>query len=392
MTSAPSPFDKLTAADLAPQVAQVLGTTSIDVLDWHFQPFLGTYERTASGESVIFRGSGHARVAGDIYPWSLIVKLSSEANPSGGANPSDWNYWKRELEAYQSGLLTRLPAGIAAPRCYGITQVGETDYQIWLEDVRETMPVWSLERYGTSARHLGQFNGAYLSGYPLPLEHPWIGYGRTQEWLGFGEQFRESFPVHAQADVNRRWLSERSVKRVLKLWAQRHALANALKRLPRCLCHHDTHRGNLLARDPAPGQAQTVAIDWMQLGYGVVGQDIVPCIAANLLILKVDVSQASALDALAFAGYVEGLRESGWHGDRRLARLGYTATAALDFGLIWCLIYTNLLGSPETGISTVDRLANYTGHTFNEVAEQWAACQPYLLDLGDEATTLLDAI
>jgi len=33
------------------------------------------------------------------------------------------------------------------------------------------LPDWPLERYGLAARHLGQFNGRYLTGTPLP-QHP----------------------------------------------------------------------------------------------------------------------------------------------------------------------------------------------------------------------------
>jgi hypothetical protein len=35
----------------------------------------------------------------------------------------------------------------------------------------EGLPDWPLERYGLAARHLGQFNGRYLTGTPLP-QHP----------------------------------------------------------------------------------------------------------------------------------------------------------------------------------------------------------------------------
>jgi hypothetical protein len=50
---------------------------------------------------------------------------------------------------------------------------------MWLEEVLEQIgQQWPLEQYGVVARHLGQFNGAYLVDGLLP-NWPWLSLG----WL-----------------------------------------------------------------------------------------------------------------------------------------------------------------------------------------------------------------
>jgi hypothetical protein len=100
-----------------------------------------------------------------------------------GPDQTHWNYWRRELYVYESGLLDHLPAGLAAPRCYGLTELpGETAW-LWLEEISDDYQGdWPLERYVLTARHLGLFNSAYLTGQPLP-EFPWLSQNFTRQWL-----------------------------------------------------------------------------------------------------------------------------------------------------------------------------------------------------------------
>jgi hypothetical protein len=101
-------------------------------------------------------------------------------------DPSDWDYWKREALAYEAGLLVDLADGFVAPRCYGIRDLGQDHVAIWLEDIVGSGPSrWPLERYGLAARHLGRFNGAYLTGRRLP-GWPWLSVGRVRQWLARG--------------------------------------------------------------------------------------------------------------------------------------------------------------------------------------------------------------
>jgi hypothetical protein len=375
-------------SDLRPFVSQVLDKPNLEVIDWQVQPLLGGAANLVAGGVGVYRLSGSARDTDGTYPWTLIVKIASGSSATAGATPNDWNYWKREVLAYQSGLLLHLLGNLVAPRCYGVTEHPNNECRIWLEDIHESASVWGLERHGIAARHLGQFNGAYLSGISLPVEQPWMLRGRTQHWIEWCNALIDNFPARAHTDMWRPWLTDNIIERILKLWTSRQLLLQSLYRLPVCFCHHDAFRRNLFARDTAPDVMQTVAIDWSHLGYGGVGQEAGSAIAVDLLYLEVDAKQAKLLDTIMFESYVDGLQDAGWRGDVRLARFGYTAAASLDFGVMWAIIMTDWM-STNAG---AEAIAAIIGHPLDEIVTQWAEAQVFLLNLGDEALRLMDVV
>lgn len=291
----------LQSAELAPIVAQVIANPHIDFLDWHVQSVSVGAGSQGAGGLGLFRLLGSAMANGQVYPWSMIVKVFSGSKSAGdptGTNqiPSAWNYWKREILAYRSGILTELAGNLVAPRCYGITEHPNDEWRIWLEDIQETEATWTMARHGIAARHLGQFNGAYLTGRGVPAEQSWMYRGRAREWIEFAVPLLVGFQQYARSDSGRRWLTEQSVERIERLLAHRQTLLALLDRLPVCLCHHDAFRRNLLARDGASAAAQTVAIDWSMLGYGGVGEEVGITTGFGLSWLEVGRDQAKEMD------------------------------------------------------------------------------------------------
>jgi hypothetical protein len=384
----------LQSAELAPIVAQVIANPHIDLLDWHVQAVSVGAGSQGAGGLGLFRLLGSATAHGQVYPWSMIVKVFSGSKSAGdptGTNqiPSAWNYWKREILAYRSGMLAELAGNLVAPRCYGVTEHANDEWRIWLEDIQETSTSWTMARHGIAARHLGQFNGAYLTTRAVPAEQSWLYRGRAREWIAFAVPLLVGFQQYARSDSGRRWLSEQSVARIERLLAQRQMLLGLLDRLPVCLCHHDAFRRNLLARDGASAVAQTVAIDWSMVGYGGVGEDVGITIGIGLSWLEVAGDQAREMDQIIFDAYVEGLRDAGWQGDVHLARFGYTLTASLVIGVAWPIFMGALAFATDDGVRSMEATI---GYQLNDILEQWATIQPFLLDLGDEALRLVDEL
>jgi hypothetical protein len=97
-----------------------------------------------------------------------------------GDDQSHWNYWRRELLVYQSGLLDGLPQGLVAPCCFGSAELPGSVICLWLEDLGEPDPAgWSLERYALAARHLGRLNGRFASALP---PFPWYSDHCVRQW------------------------------------------------------------------------------------------------------------------------------------------------------------------------------------------------------------------
>ena len=381
-TEAQTPqLDAIDRATLTPLVQSALNSETIQVTDW-------TCEQLHAGVgewSAIYRFTGHGHDQAKSVPWSLILKVLRPHDM--GANPSSWNYYRREADAYQSGWLDDLPGGLAAPRCFDVVEHSDGTCWIWLEDVTDEIGAqWPLEHYGVVARHLGQFNGAYLVDRPLP-SWPWLSSGWLREYV---EQNAATMPrIRDSLDhplVRRLWPGDAS-ERQFRLWEDREHFLGALDCFPRTICHRDAFRRNLFARKTGDGGFQTLAIDWAYAGQGAAGEELVPLVVGSAALFEVDLAQFQTLEDIVFDGYLEGLRDAGWKGDPRQVRLGYLAgSIRYRFAELWrflaMILDEDLHGFYEQAF----------GRPVGEVLDYWAQGLSVVDNLTDEARELMDAL
>ena len=354
---------------LNPLVRKALDSETVEVTAWKIGPL------TAEKRNV-FRAAGQGRGKGETVTWSLVLKVVGRG-PDG----------TREARANASGLLSDLPTGIGTPRCFGVEE-HECGFWIWLEDVvDEVGQPWPLDRYSLAARHLGQFNGAYLVSRSLPTE-PWLSRG----WL------REVVASYAPLIAQLRSLLDHprlphafpgsSADDLLRLWENREVLLDALDQLPKTFGHLDAAPSNLFARRDANGAEQTVVIDWQGAGVAELGHELAPLVFFILDWARVDRTEAGELDECVFDGYLRGLQDAGWQGDPRTVRFGYAASLALRFGL-------RSIGRMLRYVLD-ERQHSWTGPagemTTEELMDHSARVQRFLLDRADEARELLAII
>ncbi len=371
-------------AVLEPVVRRALDSEVAVVENWS-ATLLGGGMGAELGGGVPIRFTGTAVDRGAARPWSVVLKVLRRPS-AGGVSQSDRGhqfYWRREAHLYASGLLDGLPAGLAAPRCYGVDE-GADGVRLWLEDIAEPSGTrWSLARYGEAARHLGRFNGAYLTGRSLP-EEPWL----CRDLLRWREPAITPFwdrSANTKDDslAQRGWPGELAA-RGRRLWAERGVFLAALDDLPRVLCHGDAARRNLCARD-VDGATETVAIDWGQSGPQPIGTDAAHLVANSVMWARDrEPADLPALAGPCFAGYLAGLREVGWTGAAEVARLGFAATLALQHGPLSGVLMIAL--ADETARPRVEAAF---GGTPEALLDRHAAMQPFMLDLADEARALI---
>jgi hypothetical protein len=286
-------------------------------------------------------------------PWSVILKIVHPPADSEGLlgaflgrtdDPSHYNYWQREPLIYQAGLLSNLPGGIVAPKCFGITEQPNERVWLWLEDIADQYGrQWPLARYGLAAQHLGKFNGAYLAGrQPLPSA-PWLTTQIARKWavgvdtVVTSVRDRVQHPAAWAHPIVQQRLPPGWVEGVLQFWDAREQYLRTMDELPQTFCHHDALQPNLFARH-VNGAAQTVAIDWAFAGMGVVGEDLAQLVHGSMFYRPDVAAEASRLEDLAFDQYVSGLRSIGYQGDPQLVRLGYVLSTAIRWGF-WGLFW-----------------------------------------------------
>ena len=228
--------------------------------------------------------TGSAHVGGASHPWALVVKVCAAAD---GADPGAWDYPAREGLAYGSGLLAALPGGLAAPRCLAVETQPDGTSWLWLEAVTDAHPgPWPLERYARVARQLGRFNGAYLTGVPLP-DQPWLSRGWLRDFVepsGPALTELERLAGPGSSSAARAALSaarhHRAAPPVGGAGALPHrpgpAAANLLP--PRRLPPQPADRAG-------PEGEQLVAVDWAYAGHGAVGEELVAAGAGQPLLL-----------------------------------------------------------------------------------------------------------
>lgn len=158
---------------------------------------------------------------------------------SGVDDPGDWRYWRRELRAYESGVLPGGP-GLRAPRLLGIDGAA-----VFLEaaDGPAERPELAAERLAI-----------WQSRTDIP-DVPWLA----------GHQLAQRV---AAKELD--WSAVDADPALAAIWARRDDLLDALGAVPNVLSHGDFHPGHLIAAGPDT----TMVLDWGSCGVAPVGADL----------------------------------------------------------------------------------------------------------------------
>ncbi len=368
---------------LTPVVRACLGLEIASVTTWQYAQIFGGAGNGLLGTAV-FCFQGNALAQDRTLSWSLILKILA-ARPE--ESPSVPSYWKREADAYKSGVFDDLPGGLLAPRCFGIIEYPDTACMLWLEHIAEPgKPRWSLEDYGIAAQYLGRFNGAYLVNRKLPAM-PWLCTTPPYDAATSKPHIR-SFLENPDHPAVRRIFPGGIIHQIDHVWSRHDVYRHALDHLPQTFCHFDAFRRNLFLSADSQNYERVVAIDWAIAGIGAVGEDVAALAYLSLLFIEVDAVQASELDNLVFDRYVTGLADAGWKGDRRSVRLGYTS----HFILRWLEdIALAALFLDESNYTGIEQSLGHSRTVFDGM-DQFSKISQYGLDLAHEAQALMKTL
>jgi len=267
--------------------------------------------------------------------WSMILKIVKADVLRD--DPSHYNYWKREILAYDSGFLHHLPADITVPRCLAVDQRSDDTVWLWLEDIPNDAQEWQWDDYAYAAEKLGQFQAAYLLGEPLP-KFPWVNQQWMRSWINECYRYRDAPDVPDVPDAPDAGMSRQLVPdmkfadlaaRLVRLEGWVEDWLAALERLPRTLAHQDYYEQNILISLNGQQERKVVLIDWQFLSISGIGEDLGRFFGLALSRGNVPLEHYQKVQELFFSSYIKGLRHTGWLGDERLARFGFLASFAL---------------------------------------------------------------
>jgi hypothetical protein len=364
----------LTTATLAVPVRRSLRADDAAIEHWTCRPLAGGSSQVEG----VWRVAGTACAGGASMQWSLILK--GWPAPSPDQTEISMNWPLREIDLYRSGLLADLPGGISAPAYFGHERHSDGSAWIWLEDVSaEPQAAWPLERFATLARQLGQLNGAWAAGRPLPdlpsLSRRWI-----RERVESAAPFIALLTSEADHPLIHQVYPADIARIYERLWSSREAMYATLDQLPQAFCHLDAFPRNAFTRRGVDGHDQTVLIDWAFAGIAALGEELTSPIVASVMFKEVPVDEARHLEALTFEGYIDGLRDAGWRGDPDVVRRGYAIAAVLRYGVGGMGRWMPAL-LDERFHPIAERIF---GHSFEEAVAISAAVQLWLADLVTE--------
>ena len=357
----------------------VTGDPAAELLEWTAAP-IGDVEiiDTTGG---LYRVDGRVRSDRAEVGWSGVLKVLKRPPLEECVDPASWCYWRREAEFYASELATGLPRPLRAPRAYGVID-GTDRAHVWMEYVAAPDGRWGLEDFRRAAHAAGLGAGAFLAGRRLPDE-PWLARGFLRSLLADGGFWATK--MHPETgDAWRSPLAERfgarTRERVLELWADRDALLSIMDGLPHVFGHGDLHPRNILL--PAGGD-EVVVLDWAFCGPFPVGNDVADLVYVAAWFCDIEIAELATFEQVAFAAYEDGLRAAGWHGDRRLVRLGFATAVALRLGACMPGWAVEMLGPEQARSSEL-----LYGRPVDAVLAAWIALAEVCLDLADEARAL----
>ena len=300
------------------------------------------YHNTNPVTASLARLTGSARVGGALRTWSMVLK---ELRPLGKDDRTRWfgtglppaleerandlYRWDREALAYASPLVGPQSA-LASPRCYRCA-VEQDRALLFLEDLGEAAPVWTLADYAIAAADLGRFNAIHAS---APPQDEWLCRGWLSTWVALGP-----YRGFVECPTEEEWDDERVRRRLPRaaLGELKALVGDAARRaaacdaLPATLVHMDAFRSNLFLRRTDRGAA-TVAVDWSFMGLACLGADLAQLVVASAFFTD-DAPDVEAIEMATFPAYVDGLRAGGsdasvatiWraYADNVIARWGF---------------------------------------------------------------------
>jgi hypothetical protein len=372
-----SALKSINASRLSAIVRKSLHRDTFQIQGWRVRKLDGGEGNPVSVGLYRFEGTGKER--NEWIDWSVILKIiQSPANVGlrnfgDGHDQSHWNYWKRELLVYQSGLLETLPEGLVAPHCYEAIELPGNVAGLWLEDINDSYGGdWTFDRYALAARHLGRLNGSYISARPLPA-FPWFSVQRARQWLNSVPW--QAFPWEHPLVLDH--YPRPMMNSFRRMLLDNERFLARLERLPKTVCHGDTYPTNLKSRRmKADHQEQTVAMDWALAGIEPLGDDLGQLVYGACM--KLNGVRLAEVRQTLFESYLDGLADSGCRLDPNLVRFGYTALAAFRVGLYQLI----LLGEELKQSNPISRRS----------AQQPTVPYPFEVAMADEAYELLDAI
>jgi hypothetical protein len=241
-------------------------------------------------------------------------------------DPVHWNYWKRELRAYETGFAATVygDAGIGVPEVLGTVERVDGGVELWLEAIDGIAGFdWPVPRLGRFAYELGVGQARWVGRTP---EHAWLSHRWLSQYLRDGPGRSVRFPAGAWDSAPARVWPTPVRTGLRRLWAERDRALAAAESFERTVCHLDVWPSNLI-----DANGRSVLLDWSFAGVGAVGEDVANLVVDSFTDGLMDMALLPQIAHSCVESYIDGLRDGGWTGQEDQVRRAVAACGAAKY-------------------------------------------------------------
>jgi hypothetical protein len=317
----------------------------------------------------VFKVNGVANVGDRTLEFALIAKLV-DLRSCGNADGASGLL---EIQAYTSGMLGKLPAGIRAPLCHGLTEMDGSTACLWLEDVSAyKVDAWTMEGFELAAHSLGMFNGRFC-GRPSFRDEAWWSRDWLKKYVAQTDPILAQLPQLMHYPLVSRCFTPGSLETVESLWSRRGQLLERLDQLPTVFCHLDAHCRNMFFMPTLESLPTLCLIDWATAGVAPLGAELSALVVGSVLLYGAEPSELPELQVRALRGYIAGLKAAGWGGRESDIFESYATFSVLRY-TAYQLVRVQLL-CDERSIAWAQRVV---GHPIESFIDRFVEIRGFL--------------
>ncbi|WP_190276757.1 phosphotransferase [Catenulispora acidiphila] len=295
-------------------------------------------------------GHGESQILKILRPPAVDSGAGTSAWPTSEA-PDHFNFWRREVAAYESGFANSAfaDAGIRAPSVIAVDARADGSIELWLEDVEGHSGFdLSTERLGRFAYELAAGQARWVERVPPPDELPWLSRRWLAQYVSGGPHSKVLIDdTDWDTSIAQVWPTKTRLS-LRRLWESRASVLAAAEAFPRTLCHLDLWPANLI--EDTTGTS--VLIDWAFVGEGAIGED-----PSNLIIDSVtdglmDIAQLPDIAEAISDGYIAGLSDAGSHSSANEIRTAIATCGAAKYSWLAALAIASAASGTTGGQSS----------------------------------------
>ncbi len=219
----------------------------------------------------VYRVQGTAATASGEQPFSLVVKHLADGRPFMDAtDPTSWNYWRREIDLFESPIARRIPDGLGFPKYLGQSSLADGTALFWNADLGDlTKSKWTWEHCLTAARLAAELNSINIEDV---ASEPWLCSTMLAGWI----EFRGDYFVPVAPAVVACAKSQPDTAAAYEVWGSyldKHQLLADIVVGARSTFVHGDYNLNNLVPTANPDQP-IIALDWQLAGVSGIGVDL----------------------------------------------------------------------------------------------------------------------